>query len=123
MRIFRFGRAKEAGKRLPTWERHCLGGTEVVKAVSDANRAYFVQNLQNSHREPARTLNAAYLLPWERRRLGGTEVVKAVSDANRAYFVQNLQNSHREPARTPALPGRPGCKKYGAFGETLALPG
>jgi hypothetical protein len=38
------------------WERRRLGGTEVVKAVSDANWAHFVQNLQNSHREPARTL-------------------------------------------------------------------
>jgi hypothetical protein len=40
---------------LPTWERRRLGGTEVVKEVSEANRAHFVQNVQNSRREPART--------------------------------------------------------------------
>jgi len=48
------GETPNAAYLLP-WERRRLGGTEVVKAVSDANRAHFVQNLQNSHREPART--------------------------------------------------------------------
>jgi hypothetical protein len=50
-----WARILEAVQRLPTRERRRLGGTEVVKAGSDANRAHFVQNLQNSHPEPART--------------------------------------------------------------------